>query len=139
MRLEIGTFPVGEARFGRETRYRDGVLEVDRAALLQVVRILIENAIRHTPGDSQIRVAVRESGSHAELRVTDDGPGIPAEEHERIFERFARVDKARARELGGSGLGLSIARAIVSRHGGTISVTSVPPEGAAFSVRLPLA
>ena len=110
----------------------------DRAALLQVVRILIENAIRHTPGDSHIQVLLRKSGSHAELRVTDDGPGIPAGEHQRIFERFARVDKARARELGGSGLGLAIARAIVSRHRGTISVASVPPDGAAFTVRIPL-
>ncbi len=109
----------------------------DQAALLQVARILVDNAITHCSSGATVQVSVRADGAHALLQVSDDGPGIDPADQERIFERFARVDKARARAAGNSGLGLAIARAIVERHGGTIDVVSTPGEGSAFSVRLP--
>jgi signal transduction histidine kinase len=73
------------------------------------------------------------------ISVTDTGIGIAAGDTERIFEPFVRLDAARARDTGGSGLGLSIARSIAVAHGGTISVQSVPGSGSRFAVRLPLA
>ena len=72
------------------------------------------------------------------MQVTDNGPGIPREDQEHIFERFYRVHKDRSRETGGTGLGLSIVKNVVQAHGGTVSVRSVPGEGSTFTVVLPL-
>ena len=72
------------------------------------------------------------------LQVRDDGPGIPAEDRERVFERFTRLDDARARDAGGTGLGLAIVRQIVDRHGGRIEVDDAPGGGAIVTVKLPL-
>ncbi len=77
---------------------------------------------------------VRE-GAWAVLRVEDDGPGVPEGQRERIFERFVRLDDARARDDGGAGLGLAIARDVAVRHGGSLAVR----EGSAFELRLPVA
>jgi two-component system OmpR family sensor kinase len=84
-----------------------------------------------------VSVSVGDDDGFVALRVADNGPGIPLAEQERVFERFARVDKARARSQGSSGLGLAIARALVRRHGGSIELASVPGDGATFTVRLP--
>jgi signal transduction histidine kinase len=73
------------------------------------------------------------------LRVTDDGPGIPAAQRDRVFERFARLDDARSRDAGGSGLGLPIARELVSRSGGEIALADAPGGGLRAEVRLPAA
>jgi signal transduction histidine kinase len=73
------------------------------------------------------------------LTVADDGPGVPEGDRERVFERFVRLDDARARDDGGAGLGLAIVREIVSRHGGTITLGDAPGGGALFTVRLPTA
>ena len=73
----------------------------------------------------------------AVVRVSDSGIGIPTEEQSKIFERFYRVDKARGRAVGGAGLGLAIARWIVERHGGSITVESAPDKGSTFSVQIP--
>ena len=75
----------------------------------------------------------------SELVVTDDGPGIPAEHHATVFKRFTRLDEARSRDAGGSGLGLAIVHDIVSRHQGTIAITSADGEGARFVMTLPRA
>ncbi len=72
------------------------------------------------------------------IRILDDGPGIAAEDQERIFERFYRVDKSRSRQLGGTGLGLAIVKNAVRLHGGTVSVSSEPGKGSVFEVRLPM-
>ena len=72
------------------------------------------------------------------IRIRDDGPGIAAEDQERIFERFYRVDKSRSRQLGGTGLGLAIVKNAVRLHGGTVSVSSEPGKGSVFEVRLPM-
>ena len=73
----------------------------------------------------------------ATISVTDDGPGVPPEERERVFERFYRTDQARSRSTGGTGLGLSIVKHIVSNHGGDIRVWSAPGKGSTFTIRIP--
>ena len=103
--------------------------------LIQVFANLLDNAIRHTR-DGRIEVVARREGNWVEVAVSDTGEGIPPEDLDRIFERFYRADKSRQRE-GGVGLGLSIAREVVQRHGGTISAESKPGEGSCFTVRLP--
>jgi two-component system, OmpR family, sensor kinase len=81
---------------------------------------------------------VDQDGTMAEIVVKDTGPGMPSEEAARVFERFYRVDASRARNHGGSGLGLSIVAAIVAAHGGTVSAKSGPGEGMLVTVRLPV-
>ena len=111
--------------------------DVDR--LRQVVDNLLANVRAHTPPGTPASVVVDADGAMAEIVVADQGPGMPAEDARRVFERFYRSDPARARTSGGSGLGLSIVAAIVAAHGGAVSATSAPGEGMRVTVRLPLA
>jgi signal transduction histidine kinase len=114
---------------------------VDRERIGQVLGNLLDNALRHTPAGGTVTVASRlaEPGWIA-LSVTDTGEGIPAEHLCRIFERFYRVDSARDRPHGGSGIGLAIAKALVDAHGGRITATSPGPRaGATFTILLPAA
>ena len=104
---------------------------------LTVFGNLIENAIKYSPEKSSIGVSVNKNENFAVIRVTDNGIGISQNDAERIFERFYRADPSRSRETGGSGLGLSIVKNIVSKAGGTISVWSQPGEGSTFTVKLP--
>jgi two-component system OmpR family sensor kinase len=83
-------------------------------------------------------VRVDEVDHAAQIDVSDAGPGMPAEDAHRVFERFFRADEARARTSGGSGLGLSIVSAIVAAHGGTVSADSSPGEGMTVTVRIPI-
>jgi two-component system sensor histidine kinase BaeS len=115
------------------------VVDVDPTRLRQVVDNLVANAARHNPAGERIRVRVARAGDDATVAVVDRGPGIPAGELERIFERFYRLDEARGRDRGGAGLGLAIARQLVELHGGRIWAESVEGEGAAFTFTLPLA
>lgn len=115
----------------------------DPSQLSRVIRNLLDNAVRHggtrvvlTAGEET--VAAGERHGVAVITITDDGPGIPADYRERIFERFARVDKARTPAEGGTGLGLAISREIIEGHGGTIVVDPAYSHGARFVVRLPL-
>ncbi len=114
-------------------------LEGDRARMRQLAMILVDNAVKYTPSGGQVTVRTRKAGRKVELVVSDTGPGIAAEHHARIFDRFYRVDTARARRDGGTGLGLPIARWIAEVHGGQIHVDSGPGLGATFTVRLPAA
>ncbi|MCE4025630.1 ATP-binding protein [Microbacterium sp. Au-Mic1] len=108
----------------------------DTGRLQQVVTNLLANARTHTPAGTQITIEVAEEGHEAVLRVCDDGPGIDPAVRDELFSRFARGDRSRNRATGGSGLGLSITKAIVDGHGGTISVQS-EPGATLFTVRLP--
>ncbi len=106
----------------------------DPTRLRQLVTILVDNAIRHTPRDGEVHVRVRADEGGATLTVDDTGPGIRTEDMPRIFERFWRAPGAPA---GGTGLGLAIARWIVERHDGTVEASNRPEGGARFTVRLP--
>ncbi|HXD00050.1 MAG TPA: ATP-binding protein [Verrucomicrobiae bacterium] len=114
------------------------VVEGDRARMKQVVVNLLDNAIKYTPAGGKIGISVKTSGDKAVLEVEDNGLGIPAEARPHIFERFFRVDKARSREMGGAGLGLSIVKSICTAHGGRVDFTSVEGKGSRFRVELPL-
>jgi signal transduction histidine kinase len=103
--------------------------------LSRVVGNLLDNAQRHAR--SAVRLSVGEEAGTAVVRVADDGPGVPPADHERIFERFVRLDDARSRDEGGAGLGLAIARDLVLAHGGDLAVREAPGGGALFEVRLP--
>jgi len=111
----------------------------DADRLQQVLYNLVENAIKYGRNDGRVRIGARllEGQSKVEVRVEDDGPGIPGDARERVFERFYRVDRARARESGGTGLGLSIVKHIVQAHGGEVWVKSELGEGTTFFFTLP--
>jgi signal transduction histidine kinase len=115
----------------------------DDQRLRQVLANLVNNALTHTPAGSPVEVRVGtaplDGAPGAAVEVVDHGPGLTAEQAERVFERFYRADKARSRAAGGTGLGLSIVAALVAVHGGTVQVDSVPGRGARFRVVLPLA
>jgi two-component system OmpR family sensor kinase len=110
----------------------------DEARLRQVVANLLDNARTHTPPGTPVSVRLSTSGETASIEVADRGPGIAPHEAERIFERFYRGDPSRSRASGGTGLGLAIAAAIAEAHGGALSMSSRPDEGATFVVTLPL-
>jgi len=106
----------------------------DPARLRQLVMILVDNAIRHSPRDAAVRVVVRPAGDASSVAVEDAGPGVRPEDRERVFDRFWRAPGA---PPGGTGLGLAIAKWIAEHHDGTISVEESPAGGARFEVRLP--
>jgi heavy metal sensor kinase len=110
----------------------------DSHALHRLFLILIDNAVKYTPSGGSITVGLRRSGDSAVTEFRDTGIGIRADDLPNIFERFYRADKARSREFGGIGLGLSIARWVAEAHRGSIEVESTPGAGSVFRVRLPL-
>lgn len=106
----------------------------DEHLLSRAVRNLTDNAARHAK--SNVTVSLHHEQDEAVIRVLDDGPGIAAQDHDRIFDRFIRLDASRSRDAGGSGLGLSIAREIAVAHGGSLAAVA-SPHGAIFELRLP--
>jgi two-component system, OmpR family, phosphate regulon sensor histidine kinase PhoR len=112
---------------------------IDPLKLHQVLNNLIDNALKYTPAGSQIRIEaeLRSTDNEVEIRVSDDGPGIPEADLPHIFERFYRVEKGRSRERGGTGLGLSIVKHIAALHGGRVRADSVVGQGTTFRVWLP--
>lgn len=114
------------------------VVAADRARLEEVLHNLLDNALRHTPRGGAVDVRLGCSRQAVTLAVVDDGDGFPPAEAERLFERFYRGDAARTATTAGSGVGLTVARAIVQAHGGTLTAASAGPgAGATFTVRLP--
>jgi len=112
--------------------------EVDVMRLRQVIQNLLDNALRHTPAGGEVRLALDDNGEQVCIRISDNGEGIPADQIEHVFDRFYRGDPARSRaDANGSGLGLAIARAFIQAHGGSVSVRSVPTQGAEFTLLLP--
>lgn len=110
----------------------------DDMRLRQVLGNLVRNALVHTPAGTPVEVSLARNDSSAILEVIDHGPGIPQDQAHTIFERFHRADPARSRDRGGSGLGLSIAAAVVVAHGGQIGVLTTPGGGATFHIELPV-
>lgn len=106
--------------------------------LRQAIANLIHNAIRYSPDGSTILVATRREAGEAVLEVLDEGPGIAAEHRQKVFERFYRIDKARSRAEGGTGLGLALAKLSVESFGGSIELESGPERGSCFRIRMPL-
>jgi two-component system OmpR family sensor kinase len=111
----------------------------DRLRLRQLLLNLVDNGIKYTPEGGEMVISLASNDSQVKLRVLDNGIGISPEDQLHIFDRFFRVDKARSREAGGSGLGLSICKWIIDAHGGEISVESEPGKGSTFTVTLPVA
>ncbi|MGD1218634.1 ATP-binding protein [Streptomyces krungchingensis] len=112
-------------------------LRLDPLRVRQVLDNLLTNAAVHTPAGTEVHLELSVSSGTAVVRVSDAGPGIPAADQERVFDRFYRVDKARSRDRGGSGLGLAVARSLVAAHGGTLELVS-RPGGTAFTLAIPL-
>jgi len=112
-------------------------VEADAERIHQVLFNLVDNAVRFTPPGGEIRVTARPDGGRVQVSVTDTGVGISPEHLPRVFERFYRVDPARSRDDGGTGIGLAIARSIVEAHGGRIVAKSAPGHGSAFTFDLP--
>lgn len=135
IRAQLDRRPPGTVHWN--TELTDGVaVPGHRLQLARLLTNLIDNAESHAHDTAALRL--RATGSEAILEIVDDGPGIPAEDRERVFERFTRLDEARSRDTGGSGLGLPIAREIATTHGGTLTIED-SARGARFVVRLPLA
>ena len=109
----------------------------DEPLLAVALHNLIANAIQYSPKGSRVGVGVSHGDGIVEIAVTDQGIGIPDDELDRVFERFFRIDPARSRHTGGSGLGLSIVKHVVQNHGGDIRVWSQPGNGSTFTIRLP--
>jgi two-component system phosphate regulon sensor histidine kinase PhoR len=112
-------------------------LEGDGNLLHQVVRKLVDNAVKYSPAGARVLVRGRADGDEVALEVEDFGVGIPAEHLPRIFEKFYMVDGGISRRVGGTGVGLYLVREIVRLHHGTVAVRSNPGQGSVFSVRLP--
>ncbi|WP_091228222.1 cell wall metabolism sensor histidine kinase WalK [Microbacterium sp. 3J1] len=141
--VDLDDIALGEVR-----RLRAAGVEVDGSAIRaarvegdprllgQLVRNLADNAARHRA--AHVAIGVTPVDGHVFLTVEDDGAGVPPDEHDRIFERFVRLDEARSRDAGGSGLGLAIVRGIAAASGGTVSVDDSRWGGARFVVTLPL-
>jgi signal transduction histidine kinase len=158
-RLEAGTVPLDRQDFAIEPVLEHAVREqklhapdvaigmsVDEPGLAadgdpervhQVVANLLENAVRHSPAGGAVEVRARRTSNGVTIEVIDEGPGIPDQEVNRVFERFYRADSARATSDGGAGLGLAIARWIVDLHGGEIHPERCEPHGCRMVVTLP--
>ena len=119
-----------ETRIAEEAQQLTG--DADR--LEQALQNLVANALRYTPDEGRIELAAERRGDRTILTVRDSGPGVPVDQLDQIFDRFYKTDASR-RSAGGSGLGLSIAKAIIGRHGGTILVRN--DNGAVFEISLP--
>ncbi len=109
----------------------------DSQRLSQLLYLLLDNAIKYTPNGGEVKLYVSKDVHELRLIVQDTGIGINKEDYQRIFERFYRADKSRTRQMGGYGLGLSIAKWIVENHNGTIKVTSEIGKGSRFTISIP--
>jgi signal transduction histidine kinase len=130
--------PLAEAQgIGLES-HNDAFVTVDAdgARIEQILLILLDNALRHTPAGGQITVSARRTPSEARLVVADTGEGIPPDEQPFVFDRFYRGDQSR--EGRSAGLGLAIARGLAKAHGGVIDLVSAPGVGSTFTLRLPI-
>jgi signal transduction histidine kinase len=117
-------------------------VHADAVRLGQAVTNVVDNAARHAASAVVLRLAVDRTGPDgpvAVITVDDDGPGVPPQDRERVFDRFVRLDDSRVRASGGSGLGLAIVREVVVAHGGTVTIATSPTGGCRVQIRLPQA
>ncbi|MDD7730239.1 MAG: ATP-binding protein, partial [Clostridia bacterium] len=118
--------------------FRPVEADVDEVKFTLAISNLVENGIKYNVDDGWVRVTLDADHKDFYVKVADSGMGIPQDSIDRIFERFYRVDKSHSREIGGTGLGLAITRSAVTKHHGTIQVSSKEGEGTTFTVRIPL-
>jgi heavy metal sensor kinase len=149
-RIDAGAVVKGAAEQGEKLARTHGLkfnstlpgspvfIQADADALRRALLILLDNAVKYTPEGGSVRIALETTGGFAVVSVSDTGIGIAKEDVTHVFDRFWRADKARSREQGGAGLGLSIAKWIVDIHGGSIDVESEPGKGSIFHLRVPL-
>lgn len=116
----------------------EGVVLGDRDLLTTAVRNLVDNAVAYSDAGGRVAITTQLDGELVEVAVADHGVGIPADEQERVFERFYRVDPARSRSTGGTGLGLSIVKHTAANHGGDVRLWSEPGQGSTFTLVLPV-
>jgi len=120
------------------------LVTADRAFLRMAVINLLDNAVKYSPPGTSIQVQLNLVNGEApiskqlNLAIKDEGPGIPVAETDRVFDRFYRLDESRARDTGGAGLGLAIAKWSIEAHGGKILLDSSPGNGSVFNIRLPV-
>ena len=119
------------------TEAAPGSIQGSRELLRRALFNLVENAVKYGPEGGEVQILAEPDGATAAIPVSDQGPRIPPELRERIFEPFFRLDTARSRDLGGTGLGLALVRAIAEVHGGSVSVEEGPAGGNQFLLRLP--
>ncbi len=112
-------------------------IKVDAQRMKEVLTNILDNALRYTPQGGRITLSAARAGNEVEIRIQDSGPGVAADELDKVFERFYRADTSRTRDEGGSGLGFAIARSIVERHNGRIWAESQPGQGLTVIIRLP--
>jgi heavy metal sensor kinase len=129
---------IRDLQFSADIGVQDSFVMGDETVLRRLVDILLDNAFKYTPSPGSVRLRLEHESEGVAISVQDSGPGIDGQEQSKIFERFYRVDKARSREQGGAGLGLSIAQWITTQHRGSITVESRPGSGAIFRVQLPM-
>ena len=118
--------------------YRPIVAEVDEVKMSMAISNLVENGIKYNNPEGFVHVSLNADRTYFYVKVQDNGKGIPADSLSRVFDRFYRVDKARDRATGGSGLGLSITKSIVLAHNGDIKVYSEEGKGTTFTMQIPL-
>jgi heavy metal sensor kinase len=128
---------IRDLQFSTSIADQDSFVMGDETVLRRLIDILLDNAFKYTPSPGSVHLALEHGSEGLAITVQDSGPGIDAQEQGKIFERFYRVDKARSREQGGAGLGLSIAQWIAIQHRGSIMVQSQPGRGTIFRVNLP--
>lgn len=121
----------------RDFTERDLWVEVDTDKIMQVIDNIMNNAIKYSPDGGKITVHLLETHNNVVLSISDEGLGIPKKDLDKVFERFYRVDKARARKQGGTGLGLAISKEVIKAHKGYIWVDSIEGKGSTFSFSLP--
>jgi signal transduction histidine kinase len=138
VRDAVSGFSLGQEDVTVQTDAAETVPNVrgDRERLRQVLRNLLENAVKYSRAGGDINVRAWSENGRVLVTVEDEGPGIPQEQHELIFERFGRANVGPGKP--GSGLGLFIARSIAEAHGGELTVRSSPGEGATFTLKLPV-
>ncbi len=138
--LEIGAWKAQAASVTvRADNFEPARVLGEAGALRRAVVNLVDNAVKYTPAGGKVELSLRTVDGHAVIGVRDTGIGIEPGAAARIFEPFVRLDAARSRDTGGAGLGLALVRTIVTAHGGTVEVESVPGAGSRFTIRLPLA